>query len=473
MRLAAPFVFLSCLLLAPAAHAGTLTLEQGVLTYTAPSGEINIAEEINIVEVSDSGPGSVHLEDLGADEQTTSQDCVGSALNGFTCSGVTSVVVLLGDGADTFSASGLTRPLSVSGGDGRDELHGTQTGATLDGDDGDDRLFGGSGADTLRGGADDDLIDGMGGDDAVLDGGIGDDRLRDGDDVTGPDADTLDGGEGIDWVEFRRGTNDLTINLTGGPVSGEAGEGDTLSGFENAVGNDGFDYIVGNDEDNYLAGGRGRDEIEGGGGNDGVYGDDGADQVAGGPGYDEIRGGEGADSLDSADEVGDQVGCGAGTDSVFGDPNDVVEADCEPENIVGAVRQSPPSAGPTGPTGASGPTGAPGANGAAGGTGPKGDTGPAGAAGPTGPRGPAGQVTCRSGRGKVRGRRISIKVTCSLKPLTVARPSRAHLARKGKVVARGRARGSRLTLSRKVRPGRYTLVLRSGRRTVRQSVVVR
>jgi hypothetical protein len=118
----------------------------------------------------------------------------------------------------------------------------------------------------------------------------------------------------------------------------------------------------------------------------------------------------------------------------------------------GIVAPSDGAPGPAGPAGDPGATGAPGAGG---------PSGPAGAPGATGPQGRPGraiQATCTT-----RGR--PPKTSCRIVVLpeeTAATAFRVRLLRGGKTVARGSARrAGRVTLrqARRLRPGRYTLVV--------------
>ncbi|MGI8622072.1 MAG: hypothetical protein ACR2NB_00985, partial [Solirubrobacteraceae bacterium] len=134
-----------------------------------------------------------------------------------------------------------------------------------------------------------------------------------------------------------------------------------------------------------------------------------------------------------------------------------------PAGASGGGSQGP--AGPQGPAGSQGPAGDQGPAGPEGEPGAQGDMGVMGDTGPEGPAGQDGQdgrdakVVCKS-----RGRR---KVTCK-----VTFAGRARLQRGGRVYARGRSART-LKAIRKVRHGRYTLVLGRGRGARRMAVVLR
>jgi hypothetical protein len=75
--------------------------------------------------------------------------------------------------------------------------------------------------------------------------------------------DTLEGGEGNDWL----------------------------------IGEEGNDTLWGGEGNDWLSGGEGNDWLSGGEGNDQLYGGSGNDQLYGGSGNDELYGGAGADSV--------------------------------------------------------------------------------------------------------------------------------------------------------------------------------
>lgn len=164
-------------------------------------------------------------------------------------------IVNAGGGDDTVSGKeggGLggdfATTLTISGGDGDDDLTGG---------DGNDVITGGSGNDTLKAGAGNDTVDGGSGADDVS-GGDGSDVV-----VGGGGSDVLKGGDGADTVD------------------GDAG-GDTLSGGEGS---------------DTVNGGEGNDRLKGGGNDDDVNGDAGRDELAGGHGRDHCIGGPDPDSI--------------------------------------------------------------------------------------------------------------------------------------------------------------------------------
>src|SRR3954469_11533602 len=175
---------------------------------------------------------------------------------GFTAANVDSIVINASDGADTVNvAANILLPTTIDGGIGADVISG------------------GGGADSITGGIGADSIDGNGGGD-TLDGGTGADNLNggDGDDSLRPgiNDDIMDGGNGNDTIVYDERGASVTINVADAGVSGEAGEFDTGTGMEHAVGGSGNDLINGSAGDNSLSGGVGNDSINGGAGNDSI-----------------------------------------------------------------------------------------------------------------------------------------------------------------------------------------------------------
>jgi Ca2+-binding RTX toxin-like protein len=231
------------------------------------------------------------------------------------------------------TGNGLRNDLFGGGGD--DTLDGGAESDSLEGGDGDDLFLGGAGADAMRGGLGADTVNylrsgaavtvllgagsGSGGDaegdtylgveNAIgsgfgdvlsgyllanrLHGGGGDDTLdgAGGNDTLsgGAGADDLAGGDGRDTLSYAGSTGgavsiDIALQQVGG---GDAG-GDSISGFEDAIGSAGDDTISGSAGANALAGGAGDDLIAAGAGRDVVAGGAGADTLDGGAGEDTL-----------------------------------------------------------------------------------------------------------------------------------------------------------------------------------------
>jgi Ca2+-binding RTX toxin-like protein len=238
-----------------------------------------------------------------------------------------SVTVHAGDGDDRVDVSATGGGgMTLGGGPGDDRLAGAteifgdaandqltgspQLVSTMDGQDGDDRLESGVRGAAMRGGEGNDTLTGGRGRDS-LDGGTG--------------GDVLDGGEGRDIVLYERRAEPVSVVLPRGPAGAE-GEGDRLTGVEDATGGDGADRLVGDALVNVLDGGPGDDTVEGGGGGDELRGDHGLDVLRGGAGNDAIDAASaGGRALDGGRE---DVSCGGGRDAVVVN-GDVVGRDCE------------------------------------------------------------------------------------------------------------------------------------------------
>ncbi len=174
-------------------------------------------------------------------------------------------VVLGGAGNDWIWGGGGNDRLS--GGEGDDVIFGEAGSDTVEGDAGADMLFGGAGDDTLSGGHGGDRLMGGDGDD-VLTGGAGRDFLQgeDGDDVVKADADrvadTYEGGEDFDTLDYSAATRSLRFDLLSGRVTGvEVGE-DVIAGFETFIGGSGSDHFIGGVENARFKGGGGGDLYE-------------------------------------------------------------------------------------------------------------------------------------------------------------------------------------------------------------------
>ncbi len=103
----------------------------------------------------------------------------------------------------------------------------------------------------------------------LLQGGNGNDTFVMGAESTAHGTGTLQGGAGIDFIDFSLRTNALNIDMTGVAASGEVGEGVTISNdIENVHSGSGNDTILGNSLDNDINGGLGADTMHGNGGTD-------------------------------------------------------------------------------------------------------------------------------------------------------------------------------------------------------------
>jgi Ca2+-binding RTX toxin-like protein len=219
---------------------------------------------------------------------------------------------------------------SIQGGTGNDKLFGRAHGDFLEGGPGDDAVHGGPGNDDLLGGSLQ-RASRPSGRDRLL-GGPGGDNIDDSDvDSRTPDVgpDVLIGGDGEDTVDsYRRRTGPVTVDLETGESAGEAGEGDSLQGFETVIGGEADDVINGDVRANWLDGRDGNDEIHGRGGDDLIFGWD-ADMVTGDRGDDDVR---------IEPDFAGTLTCGPGADVVRMDvflekpedlPGPLIESPCE------------------------------------------------------------------------------------------------------------------------------------------------
>lgn len=222
-----------------------------------------------------------------------------------TLSGFESISATFGTGNDTIDAS-LAVAADLNGGGGDDMLIGSAfakasgsnalTGGTgndtvqggvgydaLRGEDGNDVLHGGDGGDYLNGGKGNDL----------LDAGAGDDYVTDED----TDADTLDGGSGVDTLTFNWYSS-TPLHWVFSKQTHTV-DGSTYSGFEHLYvsAGSGDDYIDATQAD--LA------RLVGWGGNDTLIGSTKADIIEGYDGHDRLTGGKGNDKF-QFEELGDE-----------------------------------------------------------------------------------------------------------------------------------------------------------------------
>ena len=251
LRLVAACAGVLALACPTAAQAGSVRNVNGSNTYEGS----DVPEEVTI---STNGPTTTFISDgigigpgaclLGGGNQV---DC--------TTTPTTTATTLAGD--DRIDASGLTMSALVA-----------------DGGLGGDYILDGAGNDTVNGGAGNDV------------------------NIAGGGADVFNGGDGDDTVDYSGRGAAVTINLNGGAVSGQAGEGDTISpDVEGGAGGAGNDVIVANAVGNRLSGNGGNDSI---------------------------TGGEGDDTIDARDGRFDSIDCGPGTDTVRADIGDTA-ANCE------------------------------------------------------------------------------------------------------------------------------------------------
>jgi Ca2+-binding RTX toxin-like protein len=183
---------------------------------------------------------------------------------------------------------------------------------------GNDTYLGSVGPDFVQGGDGGDVIDPGPGADGVS-AGTGNDVVKAGAETERADADSYDGGSGIDTLDYRGRTTPIFAAAIG-TTGGASGEGDSISGFERILGGSGGDSILGFSSN-------------GGPGNDVLTGSNGDDTITGGTGADTLRGFGGNDTIDANDGVADtRIDCSTGKDTVFldlKDPNPDDAENCE------------------------------------------------------------------------------------------------------------------------------------------------
>ena len=213
----------------------------------------------------------------------------------FTNAGLTDGDVTLGTGTDSIVNSGTILG-AVDLGGGADTFtmlgSGTVTG-DIAGGAGNDTFRGGSLSDRFLGGDDNDTFYGGGGND-LLYGEAGNDRFFADTDAS---ADTYNGGDGNDTVNYLLSSAGIRLNFALNYALGTEIGVDRLIAIENATGGAGNDSLTGSDTTIALAGGAGDDILFGGGGNNTLDGGDGNDVIRGFAGFDKITGGAGNDTL--------------------------------------------------------------------------------------------------------------------------------------------------------------------------------
>jgi Ca2+-binding RTX toxin-like protein len=313
------------LMSASVASAGTVCKVGTQALFSAPDiagcGGGAAAGEANSVKVDTNAAGDIVITD--SKPITDGDGAGGCTVSGATavCPGTTGYLAQLGDGNDSLTVGNTRSAGASTGDDGAD---------TMKGGPGPDAFDGGAGADTLSGGAGDDLLMGGDGNDVVT-GGEGNDQLElalpglcggsagddqlggeGGDDTLcggsgpggGTDNDALNGGDGVDTVQYPRVKN-VAVSLDGSAGDGEQGESDNVNpDVENVSSGQGNDSLTGNDAPNVLDGGAGADSLNGGGGDDTLTdsgGDAAADSLNGGAGDDVLSAGRGPDGYSGGD----------------------------------------------------------------------------------------------------------------------------------------------------------------------------
>lgn len=183
----------------------------------------------------------------------------------------------------------------------------------LTGGSGNDSITGDAGNNVLRGGLGNDTIDGDAGVDSLYGEG-GNDILSIGFGGTGH---IVDGGAGIDTVDFSYSFSNWAIDLVAKSAMIGIDNFASLTDIENVIGGSGKDTITGDTGANELSGGAAADVLIGGDGNDTLNGDAGNDSLSGEAGDDSLLGGADNDTLDGGAD-NDTLSGGDGNDSLLG-----------------------------------------------------------------------------------------------------------------------------------------------------------
>jgi Ca2+-binding RTX toxin-like protein len=218
------------------------------------------------------------------------------------------------------------------------------TGMTFFGGGGNDTItISGPNADTLNGGTGNDILKGGLGQDTV-NGDVGDDRITLL--VTAGNEDTIDAGADTDTLVLSGvvpGDHVVVVDLSSSTdqvvsIGGVLDDTLTQVNFENltASGLGSSVTVTGSDGDNVIIGSSGNDSIDGGASNDTLRGGAGSDTLDGGTGNDTLIGGTGNDTY-RVDSVGDVVTevLIAGTDKVFSSIDYTLTANVEHLELTG------------------------------------------------------------------------------------------------------------------------------------------
>ena len=327
--------------------------------------------------------------DAEGDTLFSIENIIGSSFANDTLTGTDNVNILRGEngndwlegmgGGDTLDGGGGHDTASYAGSDAAVQINltaRTATGGHAEGDtliaienligsDHGDILIGTAGANLIEGGNGGDTIDGKGGNDTVSyinsnagvtvslrtgsasGGHAAGDRLTSIENFIGSNyndiisassaANDINGGGGVDRVNYRSSTAGVTINLAANTASGGYAQGDHLTSIENIYGSDYRDILYGDDGNNRFDGWDGNDYLSGGDGNDTLYGDDGNDRLAGNDGNDTLYGGAGNDQLYGVDG-NDYLSGDNGNDRLYGgDGNDRLEGDSHNDYLRGGA----------------------------------------------------------------------------------------------------------------------------------------
>ena len=172
-RLALSFVLLAALSMPAAASADVTVSLSGNVLKIQGDDDANLVFETSYDDTTPwftTPAGSTLVAGSGCVQLSSGVECAGVGAS-------TRAEIDLGGGDDIFLWNNSPVPMTIRGGDGDDELSGSQGRDRIDGGPGNDSLVGFGADDTIDGGDGNDEIDGSSGDDTI-DGGRGTDQLN-------------------------------------------------------------------------------------------------------------------------------------------------------------------------------------------------------------------------------------------------------------------------------------------------------
>ncbi|WP_431300716.1 calcium-binding protein [Tabrizicola sp. BL-A-41-H6] len=136
-------------------------------------------------------------------------------------------------------------------------------------------------------------------------------------------ADTMQGGDGFDWVTYRDASSAVRVDLVSPRENAGFAAGHVLESIEALIGSRFNDQLSGSEVDNILNGADGNDRLIGWAGADTLIGGNGNDNLNGGLGADRLEGGAGRDRASYRDAVSgvvvDLVNAAVNTGEAAGD----------------------------------------------------------------------------------------------------------------------------------------------------------
>jgi hypothetical protein len=300
MRLGTTLVVAGALLLAPGlARAAVVEVAAGdggerALRYSDDIGDAN-----HPIVSYDRPSQQFRVRDTGASLLTAGDGCTSVDVQTVTCDGRGVTTMTLDGGAGDDAIDDNVPPIPGS----------SVRWAEIDGGDGADELLGSDIDEAFDGGPGGDYLAGDGGQDSVTEGEV--------------DADG----------------NGVRVTLDAQPNDGLPDEGDNIRGS--------IEYIIGGPAADMLSGNNGNHHLYGAGGNDRIFGKGGKDELVGGDGVDALSGGAGRDRISSPEPsggqtTGDSVDCGSGWDEAIGDAQDRYSINCE-QYVFGGVSHFHPA----------------------------------------------------------------------------------------------------------------------------------